>query len=173
MIGLANRHINVYNPANPRQQLCNPIDPLLKYQSRCIALFPDETGFAIGSIEGRVAIHHFETHHYSKNFAFKCHRNKSNIYAVNSISFNRQHGTFSTAGSDGTFNFWDKNNKQRLKQFNQLYLPITATCFNSDGTIFAYAISYDWSKGLAGKPANAQPQIFLHSVKPKEITPRK
>ena len=25
------------------------------------------------------------------------------------------HGTFATAGSDGAFNFWDKDSKQRLK----------------------------------------------------------
>ena len=30
------------------------------------------------------------------------------IYAVNAIRFHKPYGTFSTAGSDGTFNFWDK-----------------------------------------------------------------
>jgi mRNA export factor len=28
----------------------------LKYQTRCVAAFPDQNGFALGSIEGRVAI---------------------------------------------------------------------------------------------------------------------
>jgi len=28
------------------------------------------------------------------------------------------HGTFATAGSDGAFNFWDKDSKQRLKVFS-------------------------------------------------------
>jgi WD40 repeat protein len=39
----------------------------------------------------------------------------SDIYAVNAISFHPQYGTFVTAGSDGTYNFWDKDSKQRLK----------------------------------------------------------
>ena len=30
------------------------------------------------------------------------------IYAVNAIRFHKPYGTFSTAGSDGTFNFLDK-----------------------------------------------------------------
>jgi len=34
---------------------------------------------------------------------------------VNSIKFHPQHGTFVTAGGDGTYNFWDKDSKQRLK----------------------------------------------------------
>ena len=42
------------------------------------------------------------------------------IYAVNAICFHKQHGTFCTAGSDGTFNFWDKDAKQRLKNFSKL-----------------------------------------------------
>jgi hypothetical protein len=36
------------------------------------------------------------------------------------------HHTFATAGSDGAFNFWDKDSKQRLKvdQFPWLFLLI-------------------------------------------------
>lgn len=40
---------------------------------------------------------------------------RSDIYAVNSIAFNPAFGTFATAGSDGTYHFWDKDSKQRLK----------------------------------------------------------
>ena len=58
----------------------------------------------------------------SSNFSFKCHRDPpqgsvTNVYAVNDISFHPQHGTFSTAGSDGTFHFWDKDAKHRLKGY--------------------------------------------------------
>jgi len=80
------------------------------------------------------------------NFSFKCHREGSNVYAINAISFHPLYGTFSTAGSDGSFNFWDKDSKQRLKQFPNLRSPITATSFNKNGSIFAYALGYDWSK---------------------------
>lgn len=56
------------------------------------------------------------------------------------------YGTFSTAGSDGTVSFWDKDSKQRLKPFSNVNGTIPCTTFNRNGTIFAYAISYDWSK---------------------------
>lgn len=37
------------------------------------------------------------------------------IYAVNSISFHNRYGTFATAGADGSYAFWDKDKRQRLK----------------------------------------------------------
>ncbi len=95
------------------------------------------------------------------NFSFKCHRDNNNVYAINAISFHPTYGTFSTAGADGTFNFWyelpcnmsmltdcerDKDSKQRLKAFNNVGGPISSTTFNRDGRIFAYTVSYDWSK---------------------------
>lgn len=32
----------------------------LKFQTRTIAAFPNRTGYLVGSIEGRVAVHHVE-----------------------------------------------------------------------------------------------------------------
>src|ERR1044071_8495038 len=83
---------------------------------------------------------------FRSSFSFKCHREQNYVHAVNAISFHPMYGTFSTAGSDGTFNFWDKDSKQRLKGFSSIGGPITSTSFNRNGTIFAYALSYDWSK---------------------------
>jgi mRNA export factor len=81
----------------------------------------DNPGFAIGSIEGRVGIQYIEdttNSTPSKNFSFKCHRDEKtipNVYPVNAISFHPIYGTFSTSGADGTYYFWDKDSKQRLK----------------------------------------------------------
>lgn len=156
--------------ASPFQTLDSP----LKFQTRSIANFMSKDGFAIGSIEGRVAIQHVDersqyvrlatpTHsyyssnvacHFRKNFSFKCHREErqgndgkpfSFVYSVNSIAFHPM-GTFATCGSDGAYTFWDKDSKQRLKMFKNANQPVTAGAFNATGTIFAYALSYDWSK---------------------------
>ena len=43
----------------------------------------------------------------TKNFVFKCHRDGNNVHSVNSIDFHH-YGTFCTAGSDGTYCWWDK-----------------------------------------------------------------
>ena len=41
--------------------------------------------------------------------------------------------------------------------------PIPCAAYNAEGDIFAYAESYDWSKGAeAHNPATAQNSIFLH-----------
>lgn len=113
----------------------------------------------------------------SSNFSFKCHRdapqgNVTSVYAVNDISFHPVHGTFSTAGSDGTFHFWDKDAKHRLKGYPNVGGPITATNFNRNGNIFAYAISYDWSKGYQANNPNNPIKIMLHPVQPDECKPR-
>eukprot|EP00757_Euglenozoa_sp_SAG-D1_P024928 gene24928-1625_t len=49
-------------------------------------------------------------------------------------------------------NFWDKDNRQRLKEFRKAnaepQMPIPAAKFNARGNLVAYALSYDWSKGI-------------------------
>ena len=45
----------------------------------------------VGSIEGRVAVHHVEDGAQSKNFTFKCHRDGTDIFSVNSIAFHPQY----------------------------------------------------------------------------------
>lgn len=65
---------------------------------------------------------------------------------VNSIAFHPEHGTLATAGSDGKFSFWDKDSRTKLKTSEQMEQPITCCNFDAKGQIFAYAVSYDWSK---------------------------
>lgn len=82
-----------------------------------------------------------------KCFSFKCHRDETkNVYSVNDISFHPTYGTFSTAGADGTISFWDKDSKQRLKTLPKSNGTIACTAYNRTGNIFAYAVSYDWTK---------------------------
>ncbi len=94
------------------------------------------------------------------------------MHAVNDISFHPEHGTFSTAGSDGTWHYWDKDAKHRLKGYPNVGGCITATAFNKTGTIFAYAIGYDWAKGFQGNTAGYPNKVMLHPVNPDECKPR-
>lgn len=94
------------------------------------------------------------------------------MYSVNDISFHPGYGTFSTAGSDGCFNFWDKDSKQRLKVAPSVGTPISATAFNYNGSIFSYAASYDWSKGHEHHQQGAKSTVFLHPTKDEDIKPR-
>jgi len=177
VVGTAERYIQVFNLAKP-DQVYKQLQSPLKHQTRCIAAFPDKqtTGYLVGSIEGRVAVQHVDDHLASKNFTFKCHREEGgqDIYAVNSMCFHPTQGTFVTTGADGTFNFWDKENKQRLKAMSKCKAPIPCAAFNHDGTILSYALSYDWHKGAAAhNPAAAINKIFLHAVQDSEVKQRK
>lgn len=175
VVGTSERKLRVYDIRKPTEVYHEKLAQL-KYQLRCLATFPDQSGYAVGSVEGRVSIDHVhEKDRKSNDFAFKCHRDSESgaIYPVNSISFHEQHGTFATAGGDGGFNFWDKDNKQRLKQFQRLNQPITATAFSSDGNIFAYAVGYDWSKGAAHHNTSLPKYILLHGVQQSEVRGKK
>jgi mRNA export factor len=190
VVGCAERQISIIDLNNPQQIFKNSMSPL-KWQTRSISCYPQGNGFAVGSIEGRCAIQYIDESEQSKfGFSFRCHRktptganttsalrtsanSESHIYSVNSIAFHPVYGTFSTAGSDGTFCFWDKDAKQRLKTFPAVNCTIPATCFNKNGTIFAYAMSYDWSQGHTGNKPDYPNQIKLHATKDEEIKQKK
>lgn len=68
----------------------------------------------------------------------------------------------------------DKDAKQRLKLFNRSPNAITASCFNPSGSIYAYALGYDWSKGVEYYQRQKDPCcIMLHPVNDAEIAKKK
>jgi mRNA export factor len=169
VVATAGRQIIAYDVTGLPREYARKESPL-KFQSRCISCFPDSTGFAVGSIEGRVGIHYLQKVPGKESFAFKCHRQDSSVYSVNAIAFQKQYGTFATVGSDGVVNFWDKDNKQRLKGFEPIGRTIPCATFNEPGNLFAYASSYDWSKGSAHVQQGNE--IFVHYVIDEEIRPK-
>ncbi|CAH1445128.1 unnamed protein product [Lactuca virosa] len=133
VVATADRNLIAFNLQNPQAEFKRIVSPL-KYQTRCVAAFPDQQGFLVGSIEGRV------------------------------------HQTFATAGSDGAFNFWDKDSKQRLKAMSRCNQAIPCSSFNNDGSIYAYAVCYDWSKGAENhNPSTAKTSIYLHLPQDSEV----
>jgi len=180
VVGLANRHVKVYKLDGQPSEVKDMESPL-KFQHRCISIFKDKNssmplGFAIGSIEGRVAIQYVEAANPKDNFTFKCHRSPElnngfqDIYTVNDIAFHPQHGTLATVGSDGRFSFWDKDARTKLKTSDGLPIPITKCCIHPGGQVFAYAAGYDWSKGHQHYTPGSK--IFLHAVS-DDMKPRK
>jgi len=179
VVGTAERHVQIFNLTNPTTPYKTMISPL-KWQTRVISCFPNATGFAMGSVEGRVAIQYVDEKDSQSNFSFKCHRrdqtpaskDQSLVFAVNDINFHPVHGTFSTCGADGTINFWDKDSRTRLKTFDPCPGPVPSSAFSRNGSIFAYAISYDWSKGHSGNTPGHPNKIMLHPVKEDEVKKR-
>ncbi|KAG7880823.1 hypothetical protein KL905_002309 [Ogataea polymorpha] len=178
VVGTAERHIVTIDLNNPDKIFRQSMSPL-KYQTRAIACYPKGDGFAVGSIEGRCGIQYVdELQQKEFGFSFKCQREQKtaskevNIYSLNSIAFHPVHGTFATAGSDGTFNFWDKDARHRLKGYPPLGATIPVVGFNRTGTIFAYALSYDWSKGHEFNRPDYPNVVRLHPCKEEEVKQR-
>ena len=107
---------------------------------------------------------------------------------------------FATAGADGAYNFWDRAEKVRMcgggrdggcviacripspdappppqarhKDARPAppAQPITAALWNPAGDLYAYAKSYDWSKGAEGYDLTREPsRVFVHHVLPSEL----
>ncbi|KAL5456926.1 hypothetical protein EMCRGX_G034154 [Ephydatia muelleri] len=175
LVGTASRGLVIYQLENTPSEF-KRIESPLKYQHRCISIFKDKqnqpTGFALGSIEGRVAIQYINPPNPAKdNFTFKCHRSNvtqagqtQDIFPVNDIAFHPIHGTLATVGSDGRFSFWDKDARTKLKTSEATEQPITSCAFNFNGNIFAYSVSYDWSKGHEHYNPQKKNYIFMRQV---------
>ncbi|TDH72421.1 hypothetical protein CCR75_003176 [Bremia lactucae] len=168
------RQVVVFDLRNLAQPVVQKESPL-KFQIRCIRLFPDLTGYGLGSIEGRVALEYFEDDPTCKrSYAFKCHRGKVDeqmlVYPVNCIAFHPTYGTFATGGCDGIVNLWDGANKKRITHLRQHPTSIAAMDFNHDGSVLAIAASYTYEQGEKDHPNDA---IFLHAVQDSEVRPKK
>ncbi|KAI9914200.1 hypothetical protein PsorP6_006237 [Peronosclerospora sorghi] len=174
------KQVTVFDLRQFAQPLVEKESPL-KYQVRCIRVFPDLTGFALSSVEGRVALEYFEDDvatsevgRKKRSYAFKCHRGKLDdqtlIYPVNAISFHPTYGTFATGGCDGVVNLWDGDNKKRITHLRQFPTSIAALDFNHDGSVLAIASSYTYEEGEKDHPNDA---IFLHTVQDSEVRPKK
>ena len=168
----ADRKISIFNLQNPQKPVAVRDSPL-KQQIRAIACFTNGQGFLVGSIEGRVGVQYMRPPPGKKNFAFKCHRSVNNgnteMYAVNDIKFNR-FGTLATVGGDGMYNFWDYDKQKRLSRRAQRgQIPISCCNYNSAGTLFAYAESYDWHMGMQGAQRYPTKNLMIRSLKSGDI----
>lgn len=175
VVATSTREIIVYdlrNFAHPMEKKESP----LKFQTRCVRVFPGLHGYAVGSIEGRVALEYFADaeSESKKSYAFKCHRGKVDdqtyIYPVNALAFHRTYGTFATGGCDGVVNLWDGDNKKRITHLPKYPTSISALDFNHDGSVLAVAASYTYEEGEKDHPNDA---IFLHTVQDSEVRPKK
>lgn len=157
----------------------------LAFQLRSIQVSPDGRGFVCGSIEGRCEVRHDVFKGDANDFAFRCQRVENAAYAVNGIAFHPGRvGTIATVGADGTYSFWEKDVRKKvwpksddrmappaLKK-HQTYLPLTCCGFNQGGDMFAYAQSYDWSRGSAGAPPSMEGALYLRNVVDADLVPK-
>lgn len=75
------------------------------------------------------------------------------------------HGTFASAGGDGTVSIWDHSAKKRLKQYPKYSLGVQDIVFSHDGSRLAIAVSYGWENGAeqAAKSVGTA-QVFIREM---------
>ena len=175
VVGTANRKVIVWNLRNMQFAEQRRLSSL-KYQTRVIECFPNQQGYVLGSIEGRVAVEFMEPDQevQKKKYAFKCHRIKGEdgterIYPVMGVSFHTTHNTFATGGRDGFVNVWDPFNKKRLCQFHRFSNEVSALSFNHDGDMMAVAVSEVLPEEAQ---ENSPPAIIIRSISEAECAPK-
>jgi len=175
VVGTSQRQVYIYdirNMTTPEQVR----ESSLMNQTRCIRIFPEGTGYALSSIEGRVSVEYFDpSPQVQKNkYAFKCHRKMINgtqtLYPVNAIAFHPKYGTFATGGCDSLINVWDGKNKKRICQYPAYPASIAALDFSNSGTLLAIASSYTYEEGEKEHPAD---QVFIRTINEHEVAQKK
>ncbi|PNS18801.1 hypothetical protein CAC42_5340 [Sphaceloma murrayae] len=143
------------NPSNnlsiePWQQR----ESALKYMTRAVACMPNDEGFAISSIEGRVGVELFDPSDESqaRKYAFKCHRTATEdedvVYPVNSLAFHPvRTSVFASGGGDGTVILWDGDNKRRIRAFPAFASSVAAMAWGGDGKSAAIGTSPGFEDG--------------------------
>ncbi|KAK3938514.1 WD40-repeat-containing domain protein [Diplogelasinospora grovesii] len=185
----ADNQIHLVNLQQNPRAIHQTMPSLLSRQTRSVSIAHDASRWGYGSIEGRAAVQAVNDRDRAPlNMTWKCHRETPatvaantttttttrkgepfKVWTVNSVNFHpTDREVMATAGSDGTFAFWGMTSKCRLKQFPNVGGSITAAAWNKDGTAYAYAIGYDWSKGYAHNTPNYPTRIMVHPVTNEE-----
>jgi cell cycle arrest protein BUB3 len=193
IVGTNERQVFIYNLAHTLRNLENTASQAkeakkqefkllqhrvsaLKYQTRCIRCSPDNQGYVLASIEGRVAVEYIDPSEevQKKKYAFKCHRSTENgveiLYPVNAITFHPIHGTFATGGGDGIVNIWDGINKKRIVQYPKYPFSIASLSFNLDGALLAVASSYTFERGELASPTSDE--IYIKNIQENDVIPK-
>eukprot|EP01053_Blabericola_migrator_P005008 Blabericola_migrator_1__5007@NODE_25_length_21156_cov_56_925364_g22_i0_p5_GENE_NODE_25_length_21156_cov_56_925364_g22_i0NODE_25_length_21156_cov_56_925364_g22_i0_p5_ORF_typecomplete_len373_score47_47ANAPC4_WD40/PF12894_7/0_0025ANAPC4_WD40/PF12894_7/1_7e06ANAPC4_WD40/PF12894_7/1_2WD40_like/PF17005_5/2e02WD40_like/PF17005_5/5e09WD40/PF00400_32/0_047WD40/PF00400_32/1_3e02WD40/PF00400_32/0_45WD40/PF00400_32/3e03WD40/PF00400_32/13WD40/PF00400_32/5_6e02Nup160/PF11715_8/0_0084Nup160/PF11715_8/0_6Nup160 len=152
---------------------------------RKVKLFHDNTGLAIGAVEGRGRIA-FLAQPGREDFNFRCHRvspqgtplfgsassNTARCYCVNGLDFNPLYGSLVTVGGDGYFITWDVISKAKL-YVSQAKGSFTCCKFDQSGRMLGLGQGYDWSAGIKGKPSAPDNKILICPLYDQWIQPRR
>ncbi|ODV78818.1 cell cycle arrest protein [Suhomyces tanzawaensis NRRL Y-17324] len=147
-VGLSTNHIELYDLRN----LTKPYERRelgLKYQIKDLKCLPDNQGFVVSTVDGRVSLECYDLSpetQAAKRFTFKCHRSHNKIdgvdevYPVNSLAL-AQDGTLYTSGGDGAVCVWDCNKRKRIKMYPKFSESVAKIALQDD--LLAVATSDD------------------------------
>ncbi|GAC99747.1 hypothetical protein PHSY_007350 [Pseudozyma hubeiensis SY62] len=179
VVAMAGRHVHVYDLLPLRRTIDKERsgqevkardwapdqrrESSLKFMARDLRCMPAGDGYAMSSIEGRIAVEFFDTSEavQSGKYAFKCHRETIKegqevddmgiegeeemekpydvVFPVHGIAFHPRHGTFASLGGDSIVSVWDAAAKKRIRQYPKLSSCVTAGAFDPSGSLLLVA----------------------------------
>ena len=149
----------------------------------CLRLSDDAKKIAVGGSDGRLHLTKIFYKQGQNDFSvddvvlFKAQKDEGkdkmqNLFAINSIGFNcRDAKWLYSAGGDGGINFWESVERARILQINvgTAVKQISAADVSMNGQLLAYAIGYDWGKGVWGlDQIYYKPQVYCHVIQQNE-----
>jgi len=153
-------------------------------QLTTISFLNDASGVAVGTHDGRANISKFSQDNFGKikldtkiSFKAKKYDNTPNDkqiqYPVHDMGFSSlKDGFVYTAGGDGSISYWDYLNKERLCTYEYQGAPVTRSKMSHDGQLMAYALGYDWAKGILGYQSS-NTKICVHVMKETDYIQKK
>ncbi|MCL7041894.1 hypothetical protein MKW94_004959 [Papaver nudicaule] len=144
------------------------IQSSMEYPVSCVDLFPNFKGYAVGSVDGHVAVKCLDSNANEMSCMFRCppksRDGKRHLVAVNDIAFDPSHyGTFVTGDNEGYALMWDAQSRKRLFQFVKYPNSVASLSCNNNGPFLAVASSYTYQESNEKLP----PQIFIHEMDEK------
>lgn len=174
VVGASDRCLHIYDIRRLGPSL-EKRESSLKHQVRAVAVTMDGLSYVSGSVEGRVALEHFDAAENERSrYAFKCHRTKGPdgldiVHPVNAMAVHPVYGTFATGGSDGGVCVWDGAAKKRLWRLNPFDTAVSSLGFSPDGSMIAMGVSYTFDDGDKQVP---QPELAVRQITESEVMPK-
>ncbi|BBG94298.1 eukaryotic elongation factor 5A-1 [Prunus dulcis] len=142
-------------------------DSHMGVQIVCVSSIPYAKGFAVGSVDGRVALEiSCPSNSDDIRYMFRCHPkstdSKYHLVSVNDIVFNPIiYGAFVTGDNEGYVTAWDATSKRRLFQLPRYPNSVASLSYNHKGQLLAVASSYTYQEA---NEIEEPPLVFIHEV---------
>ena len=176
---LTSRKVHVYQLTTlTRFRDLEPVEAA-RFQFRRVSNFKDQSAVAAGTVDGRVVLWPLAAGQAGTQL--KCHggvlpgptKDQYDAFPVNFVAVHPTGKKVVTGASDGSVKLFDMGTK--LPTIIQKEMPQTmaAGAMNAEGTLVAYANSYDWSLGKEAYNPAVPNTLKIHAVTAADLAPKK
>uniref|UniRef100_A0A0D9VZ91 Uncharacterized protein n=1 Tax=Leersia perrieri TaxID=77586 RepID=A0A0D9VZ91_9ORYZ len=146
ILAAVDREVHIYDTRNltgPVKAKYSPVE----YHIRSLHSSPEWNGYAVGSVDGVVAMKYFDHGTDSDNgYIFRCHPKsrdgRSSLVPINSIAIHPFDRTFVTGDNEGYAIAWDAQSKKKLNEFPIYSGSVASIVFNYSGQLFAVVSNF-------------------------------